>query len=228
MKKSIFAAAMGLTLFAFGATSASAAVLNVKKGIVGKVCFFSKALAYDDGVLMQLRCRGAGQGGSLCVGQAIRADGGHPERVLQFTGSAWADQSVCQGNVSGTNGCGSVSNGYNDSGASRILINLDGTMRKADTDEFGFAGAGLTIMQQIAGTINPVNGQGSWEGIDTIGIMSTTDSGARTDGLPDIDPKTCPDPATCNGQIGQFINAGTIEYLGKGDCPSTPYTHPGL
>ena len=98
MKKSIFGAAMGLTLFAFGATSASADVLNVKKGIVGKVCFFSKALAYDDGILVQLRCKPGGAGSSLCVGQAVRADGGHPERVLQFTGSAWADQSVCHAN----------------------------------------------------------------------------------------------------------------------------------
>ena len=85
MKKSIFAAAMGLTLFAFGATSASAAVLNVKKGIVGKVCFFSKALAYDDGVLMQLRCKGTGQGGSLCRSGAV--DGHQSEPQWRASGS---------------------------------------------------------------------------------------------------------------------------------------------
>ena len=218
MKKVILGMAMGLTLFAFSSTPASAQVLNVKKGIQGSACFFTKSLAYDAGILIKLRCKNAGKGASLCVGQAWRAGGGHPERVLQYVGSAWADQSVCQGSITGTNGCN-----YNDTGAERILFNLDGTMRKADTDDFGVAG--LTIMQQISGTINPVNGQGTWEGIDTIGIIGSTD--VRYDGLPDIDAKTCADPANCNGQVGQFNNLGTIEYLGK-NCPDTPYAHPGL
>ena len=219
MKKVIFAAAMGLGLFAFSGTPASADVLNVKKGIVGNVCFYSKSLAYEAGLLIELRCKGAGKGSSLCVGQAWRAGGGHPERVMSLTGSAWGDQTNCQGSITGTNNCN-----YNDTGASRILFNLSGSMRKADTDDFGIAG--LTIMQQISGTLNPVNGQGVWEGIDNIGIIGTYDTGARTDGLPDIDPKTCADPATCNGTIGSFNNLGTVEYLGKGKCPATPYTHP--
>ena len=208
MRKFIVAsAALAVVGFTFGAAEAKPLF---KRGIQGTHCFSSEAAIAKE-VWVEIKCKNNGKGASTCMGQIARKAGA-PDRVLQTVGSCWFDEH------SGT---------VLPSGEPRLLCTLQNTMRKdGGADSSGIAFAGLTLNQMYTATLDPQNGSGVWEGVDFLGIYDPTPNPADG-GLPNIDPKHCDEfpgvgddnPATCNGTVGIFNNAGTISYHSKGECP---------
>lgn len=200
MKKALVIAAVGIAVVGLSAIGASAQI-NPKKGLRGTHCFFADAAIVKD-TLIELRCKGLGQGASYCAGQAHRADGNAPDRVMSMTGTLWADQS---------------------SGDPRILANLSGTLSPTGSLPDTLAFTGKNFVSQIQVRLDPATGDGVFESIDAIGAYDPTPG---LDGLPDINPATCAAPSTCNGDLLQQNNAGTITYLGKTECPDVPFVLP--